>query len=465
MVISDRKRTCFVVMPFGEKTDTDGQDIDFDDIYRFFFKKAVEDLGIECIRCDEIEEAGSIHEKMFEHIYQSDVVVVDITSSNPNVYYELGVRHALAKGVTVLIRRKGTNIPFNIQGLQVVEYDQAKFGSIERAKARIHQIIKNGLNMRISDSPVHAILDLNIEPEGKPIGETKFYEFQLAGTDDTIVGLVTGDIQNVTKGIDVWVNSENTNMQMARPFENSISGIIRYHGAEKANGHVKDTIAEALAAKMKCRVSVAAAEVVVTTSGAMRKSHNVQRIFHAAAVVGQVGKGYTPIADVAQCVTNALSASDDSPDDCAGCELKSILFPLLGVRLGGRRGHEDEDRVKALFDAAINYLVRSPGCSFKKVYFLNYTDKDFDVCHALLKADARLKPLSVNPPAAGVPAAEIPVSRTSASPASSFSSGDRTVLTSPAASSNAAPEPTRAVPPARSNHSATRRKRPKSRPS
>src|SRR4051795_12032243 len=119
MAISDRKRTCFVVMPFGEKKDLDGQDIDFDDIYRFFFKKAIEDLGIECIRCDEIQEAGSIHEKMFEHIYQADVVVVDITTSNANVYYELGVRHSLARRVTVLIRRKGTVIPFNIQGLQV----------------------------------------------------------------------------------------------------------------------------------------------------------------------------------------------------------------------------------------------------------------------------------------------------------------------------------------------------------
>jgi hypothetical protein len=178
MTTLDRKRTCFVVMPFGEKKDLDGQDIDFDDIYRFLFKKAIEDLGIECVRCDEIEEAGSIHDKMFEHIYQADVVVVDITTSNANVYYELGVRHVMAKGVTVLIRRKGTKIPFNIQGLQVVEYDQAKFGSVERAKARIHQIIKNGLDQRIIDSPVHKILELNIEPEGKPLKETKFWFFR-----------------------------------------------------------------------------------------------------------------------------------------------------------------------------------------------------------------------------------------------------------------------------------------------
>jgi hypothetical protein len=413
MTNSDPKRTCFVIMPFGEKKDLDGQDIDFDDIYRFFFKKAIEELGIDCVRCDEIEESGSIHDKMFEHIYQADVVVVDITTSNANVYYELGVRHALAKAVTVLIRRKGTTIPFNIQGLQVVEYDQTKFGSIERAKARILQIIKNGLDQRLNDSPVHSILDLNIEPEGKPLAETKFYEFQLSGTDRAI-GLITGDIQNVTRGVDVWVNSENTNMQMARPFENSISGIIRYHGAEKEDGlQLKDTVALALAAKMKGRVSVSPAEVLVTTSGAMKTSHKVERIFHAAAVVGQVGKGYTPIADVASCVVNALDADKNSPKDCAGCNLKSILFPLFGARSIRKKGLEN--RVKPLINAAIEYLINNPECTFKKVYFLTYIDKELEVCLGLLRTDSRLKPMSLSSPTVGKLAAEPQVAQSPAS--------------------------------------------------
>src|SRR4030095_12970976 len=98
----------------------------------------------------------------------ADIVVVDITTSNANVYYELGIRHALAKGVTVLIRRKGTTIPFNIQGLQVVEYDQAKFSSIEQAKARIHQIINNGLLRRYKQRPLHGGLRPNNEPPGEP---------------------------------------------------------------------------------------------------------------------------------------------------------------------------------------------------------------------------------------------------------------------------------------------------------
>jgi hypothetical protein len=405
MEISERKRTCFVIMPFGEKKDFDGEDIDFDDIYRFFFKKAVEDLGIECVRCDEIEEAGSIHEKMFEHIYHADIVVVDITTSNANVYYELGIRHALAKGVTVLIRRKGTTIPFNIQGLQVVEYDQAKFSSIEQAKARIHQIVKNGLVRKYNDSPVHGVLDLNIEPEGKPIEETLFFESRLKDKDDSTVGLVTGDIQKV-QGVDVWVNSENTNMQMARPFENSISGVIRYLGAEKdpQNNQIStDTIVDELKKKMGTDTSVDPASVLVTTSGEMLKSHRVKRIFHVAANYGQVGQGYIPIDNVANCIVNALKVSVADEES----ELRSILFPLMATR--SRHGEVLEDRVKPLLNAAIEYLMRHSGGMFRKVYFLTYTDKEFEVCRDILRTDPRLERLALVGPAGEELAAETPV--------------------------------------------------------
>jgi len=450
-------------MPFGEKKDVDGNDIDFDDIYRFFFKKAVEDVDIECIRCDEIEEAGSIHEKMFEHIYQADVVVVDITTANANVYYELGVRHALAPGVTILIRRKGTTIPFNIQGLQVVEYDQARFGSVERAKARVHQIIRNGLNRRIQDSPVHAVLDLNIEPEGKPIGETKFHEFQLKGTKDTAIGLITGDIQNVRKDVDVWVNSENTNMQMARPFENSISGVIRYHGSEKAEGQVTDTIALALAHKMQGRTSVNAAEVLVTTAGALERTHKVKRIFHVAAVVGQVGTGYTPIADVPSCVVNALNAVKDYAEDCKGCSLSSILFPLIGMRQ--RRGMVLEDRVKPLLDAAIAYLLQTPDCTFRKVYFLTYTDKELEACRGLLRADPRLTALDLNPPAVGEAIGETPVTQRPASGPTGALAPERAVPDEQAPTVTRELKSSASAGAERSNSEKTAPKRPKSRQS
>ena len=403
MVMRERKQTCFVVMPFGEKKDADGEDIDFDDIYRFFFRRAIESLGLECIRCDEIAEAGSIHEKMFESLYKADVVVVDITSLNANVFYELGIRHTLAKCVTVLIRRKGTILPFNIQGLQVVEYDQKKFASIERAKERILDIIKNGLNVKKNDSPVHAILSLNIGTEPKPISETKKFNFPLINSKKSIC-LVTGELQNV-KGIEVWVNPENTEMKMSRPLDNTISGIIRHLGYTRVDKKEVDTIATELRKKMvdEGKTSVEAGDVIITIPGNLEKTHHVKMIFHVAAFIGQFAKGYSPIPDIHVCVEKALAALDEYNDHHSG-SISTLLFPLMGTGVSNR---DFEERIKALLDAAIDYLERCPASKIETVYFLNYSDREFETCDHLLVVNPKV----VNAPEP-VPESDIAVKAT-----------------------------------------------------
>jgi hypothetical protein len=192
-------------------------------------------------------------------------------------------------------------------------------------------------------------------------------------------------------------------MQMARPFENSISGVIRYLGAEKdkRNGQITDdSIVTALREKMNGRKSVDPATVLVTTSGAMQKSHGVRRIFHIAANYGQVGQGYIPIDNVATCIVNALKETGDVEKG----KLKSILFPLMAVR--SRHEGVLEDRVKPLLNAAIEYLTRDLECIFQKLYFLTYTDKEFEVCRDILETDVRLEPLHMVRPAQKELAAE-----------------------------------------------------------
>ena len=121
----------------------------------------------------------------------------------------------------------------------------------------------------------------------------------------------------------------------------------------------------------------------------MRKSHGVKRIFHVAANYGQVGQGYIPIDQVAECVVNALKESDVRGRARGGA---SILFPLMATK--SRRGTVLEDRIKPLLNAAIDYLGRNPDCTFRKVYFLTYTDKEFEVCREILGTDSRLKRLA-----------------------------------------------------------------------
>ena len=87
------KKTCFVVMGFGKKTDfQQGKTYDLDKTYRIIIKKAVEEAGLECIRADDIIHAGVIDEPMYKLLLCADVVVADLSTSNANAIYELGMR-------------------------------------------------------------------------------------------------------------------------------------------------------------------------------------------------------------------------------------------------------------------------------------------------------------------------------------------------------------------------------------
>jgi hypothetical protein len=96
--------TCFVVMGFGKKTDYEtGRVLDLDQSYHNLIKPAVEASGLKCIRADEIVHSGLIDVPMYELLLKADVVVADLSTSNRNAVYELGVRHALRPYTTVII--------------------------------------------------------------------------------------------------------------------------------------------------------------------------------------------------------------------------------------------------------------------------------------------------------------------------------------------------------------------------
>ena len=93
----------FVVMPYGTK-----EGIDFNRVYNDLIKPALEAAGFEVFRADEEMRAGDIRTDMFQELLMADLVVADLSIDNPNVWYELGVRHALrARGVISIRCREG----------------------------------------------------------------------------------------------------------------------------------------------------------------------------------------------------------------------------------------------------------------------------------------------------------------------------------------------------------------------
>ena len=113
---------CFVLMPFGRKTDAAGRVTNFDSVYHKVIAPAVEGAGLEPIRADEEKIGGTIHKPMFERLMLCHYAVADITGANPNVFYELGIRHALRPSSTVILFVEGTVIPFDVALVRGISY-------------------------------------------------------------------------------------------------------------------------------------------------------------------------------------------------------------------------------------------------------------------------------------------------------------------------------------------------------
>jgi O-acetyl-ADP-ribose deacetylase (regulator of RNase III) len=393
-------------MPFGEKPDTDGKLINFDVIHRYVIAEAVEELQkslgmtIKCDRCDEIEVAGSIHTDMFASILKADIAVVDITSLNANVFYELGVRHALRECVTVMICRKVDRLPFNIQGMRVISYDPANIHTFDAAKREIQNYIVNGLKNKKVDSPVRELLpDVKVQFPTPPLRNGNIYPYTLKEKSKKTLALVTGDIKRLTGVADVWVSSENTHMQMARFHDSSISGMVRYLGARKDKGQVTDDlIGDALknALDWKGEIkTVHPGEVVATESGELsKKPYGVKRIFHAATVQGVPGGGYEPVPNIEDCVWNALKEADQENEKGAGGKdyLRSILFPILGA--GTAKG-DIKRSVTKMLGAALTYF-ESTESELESVYLLTHDREQLltglDALNALVREDRLVAP-------------------------------------------------------------------------
>jgi hypothetical protein len=352
---------CFVVMPYGKRR-VGNVEVDFDAIFDGYIKRAATAAGFSPVRSDREVASGVIMPRLFQSIYGAELVIADITYQNPNVYYELGVRHALRAQGTLLIRRDGgdyavrqlgprergasTDTAFDIEGVTIFSYclDQA---NLQKAIDGLRQQIERVANAVNTDSPAFLYLEQLRVTTGSPRAqarEDRTYEILNDAGQPTgrFVGYRSGDLKELRdeRAVDFWVNSENVLMQMARIYERSISSTIRYLGAYQPDPAVPgfdDTIAVDLLRKLDNRHAVDQGKVLVTTSGRLRDTHGVKAILHAAVVTGAPGRGFQPIADdllvetAREVLTVARALIRSGNPQTVG---RSLIMPLFGTGQG-----------------------------------------------------------------------------------------------------------------------------------
>jgi len=153
-------KMCFVIAPIGDaESDTRRRS---DQILKHIIAPAAESCGYKTIRADQISEPGIITSQVIQHIVDDPLVIADLTGRNPNVFYELAIRHAIKKPLVQIIK-KGEAIPFDVAGTRTVHVDHHDLDSVEDAKKEITKQIKaTEKDAGKVDTPISAALDLKI---------------------------------------------------------------------------------------------------------------------------------------------------------------------------------------------------------------------------------------------------------------------------------------------------------------
>lgn len=175
--MSDPQKMCFVVQGFGEKIDfRTGRKLNLDASYDVI-KEAVENAGLTCIRADEIQHSQIIDKPMYESILKADLVIADLSTSNVNAAYELGVRHALCRRSTIIIAENKWDFAFDINrnAIRTYEHLGSDLGRREakRFSTELTEAIKAILDSADAvDSPLYTYIP-QLEPPALHRPETR----------------------------------------------------------------------------------------------------------------------------------------------------------------------------------------------------------------------------------------------------------------------------------------------------
>lgn len=170
MTFEKLQNNCFVICPIGEpKTEIR---IRSDKVYKFIIEPVIEKLegyDLEVIRADKISSPGVITDQIIQHLLEDILVIADLSDSNPNVFYELAIRHA-SKFPFIQIIQEGEKIPFDNFNMRTIPYG-FDIETVDETKRYMLEQIKNALKEpgKIT-TPISISTDLKLlEESGNPL--------------------------------------------------------------------------------------------------------------------------------------------------------------------------------------------------------------------------------------------------------------------------------------------------------
>lgn len=152
--LQDKQILCFIISPLG--SDDSETRRKADGLINSVIKTVLKELNITALPPHEIDTPGSITSQVIQHLLEDELVIANLTELNPNVMYELAVRHAKRLPV-ICLAEKGTILPFDISTERTIFYDNDMAG-VEILKPKLLNCIKEAIKDKDPDNPIYRVV-------------------------------------------------------------------------------------------------------------------------------------------------------------------------------------------------------------------------------------------------------------------------------------------------------------------
>ena len=187
-----QQKSCFIITPIGGdnseiRRKTDG-------LIGAIIRPVLNELGYKPVIPHEMTRPGSITDQVIYSILNADIVIANLSGLNPNVMYELAIRHAARKPVVCVVENN-TDLPFDIQQDRVIFYSD-EFYSVESMKGKLTEMVKSAVEEKTKEinNPIYRAIDnsmimehLSSENNGQNVDITKLLLGRIDRLEDLIV--------------------------------------------------------------------------------------------------------------------------------------------------------------------------------------------------------------------------------------------------------------------------------------
>ncbi len=185
----ETKGNCFVVTPIGApnsqiRRNTDGL---INSVLEPVLKGAPFNFIVKAAHQE--SEGGSITRSVIQHLLEDDLVVADLTGLNPNVMYEVAVRHAIRKPIVLLTQDLRT-LPFDIADQRTLEYVN-DFAGVKELQESLRELCSQAMKEKTPDNPISRVADRPvIQPGEHPVDSQKMLDLLMQ---------IKGDVEEIKR--------------------------------------------------------------------------------------------------------------------------------------------------------------------------------------------------------------------------------------------------------------------------